>query len=363
MKKVLILTNGSQGLFNFRKELLDRLLIDGNELYISTPNDNVEIIQKLEDINCKVIVTDLDRRGINPVKDFFLILKYFLLTKKIKPDIILMYTIKPNLYGGVICRLLKIPYVTTITGIGSLFQKNNLLVKLVKKIYSFSLKKAKCVFFQNKSNLEFFKTNKMIEENYKIVNGSGVNLEKFSFEKPLEKQNEAFIFIGRIMKEKGIEEYLEVSKLIKNKYNNVEFKILGTYEENTYKEQISELEKKDIVKYLGVSKDVRKELEKVHCIINPSWHEGMSNVLLEAGAMKKFLIASDIPGCREIIINGETGFTFEKSNIEDLNNKIEKFINLTTDEYNDYIKKSYDYIKENFDRDKIIKEYLDIIYS
>ncbi|MHB9307173.1 glycosyltransferase family 4 protein [Fusobacterium polymorphum] len=363
MKKVLILTNGSQGLFNFRKELLDRLLIDGNELYISTPNDNVEIIQKLEDINCKVIVTDLDRRGINPVKDFFLILKYFLLTKKIKPDIILMYTIKPNLYGGVICRLLKIPYVTTITGIGSLFQKNNLLVKLVKKIYSFSLKKAKCVFFQNKSNLEFFKTNKMIEENYKIVNGSGVNLEKFSFEKPLEKQNEAFIFIGRIMKEKGIEEYLEVSKLIKNKYNNVEFKILGAYEENTYKEQISELEKKDIVKYLGVSKDVRKELEKVHCIINPSWHEGMSNVLLEAGAMKKFLIASDIPGCREIIINGETGFTFEKSNIEDLNNKIEKFINLTTDEYNDYIKKSYDYIKENFDRDKIIKEYLDIIYS
>ena len=363
MKKVLILTNGSQGLFNFRKELLDRLLIDGNELYISTPNDNVEIIQKLKDINCKVIVTDLDRRGINPVKDFFLILKYFLLTKKIKPDIILMYTIKPNLYGGVICRLLKIPYVTTITGIGSLFQKNNLLVKLVKKIYIFSLKKEKCVFFQNKSNLEFFKTNKMIEENYKIVNGSGVNLEKFSFEKPLEKQNEAFIFIGRIMKEKGIEEYLEVSKLIKNKYNNVEFKILGAYEENTYKEQISELEKKDIVKYLGVSKDVRKELEKVHCIINPSWHEGMSNVLLEAGAMKKFLIASDIPGCREIIINGETGFTFEKSNIEDLNNKIEKFINLTTDEYNDYIKKSYDYIKENFDRDKIIKEYLDIIYS
>ena len=259
MKKVLILTNGSQGLFNFRKELLDRLLIDGNELYISTPNDSGEIIKKLENINCKVIVTNLDRRGINPIKDFFLILKYFLLVKKIKPDVVLMYTIKPNLYGGIVCRILKIPYITTITGIGSLFQKSNMLVKLVKKIYRFSLKKAKCTFFQNKSNLEFFKANKMIEKNYKIVNGSGVNLEKFSFEKPLEKKNETFIFIGRIMQEKGIEEYLEVSKLIKNKYSNVEFKILGAYEEVIYKEQILELEKKNIVKYLGVSKDVRKE--------------------------------------------------------------------------------------------------------
>ena len=363
MKRILILTNGSQGLFNFRKELLDKLINEKNKVYISIPNDNIEIIKKVENIGCKVTLINLDRRGINPIKDFILILNYFRLIKKIKPDIVLMYTIKPNLYGGIICRLLKISYISTITGIGSLFQNKSLLTKLVKKFYRFSLKNSKCVFFQNKSNLEFFKTNRIVEENYKLVNGSGVNLEKFFSEKPLEKKNIVFLFIGRIMKEKGIEEYLEVAKLLKNKYKNIEFRILGDYEEETYKKKISELEKIEIVKYLGISNDVRKELEKVHCVISPSWHEGMSNVLLEAGAMKKFLIASDIPGCQEIIINSETGFTFKKNDVEDLKNKIEKFINLTDDEYNSYIEKSYNYIKRNFNRENIINEYLNVINS
>lgn len=363
MKKILILANASQGLFNFRKELLDKLIKEGNELYISIPNDNNEIIQKLKDIGCTIIETNLDRRGVNPIKDLLLFLKYFFLIKKRKPDIVLMYTIKPNLYGGLICRLLKVPYIVTITGIGSLFQNKNLLSELVKKIYKFSVGKAKCIFFQNNTNLEFFRISKIIKDNFRLVNGSGVNLQKFSSEKPLDKKNMIFLFVGRIMKEKGIDEYLEVAKLLKIKYENIEFKILGAYEEKAYKEKILEFEKLGIVKYLGTSNDVRKELEKVHCIINPSWHEGMSNVLLEAGAMKKFLIASNIPGCKEIVINGKTGFTFEKKDIKDLKNKIEKFINLTTEEYNNYIKKSYNYIKENFDRKNIIKEYLDIIYS
>ena len=165
------------------------------------------------------------------------------------------------------------------------------------------------------------------------------------------------------MKEKGIEEYLEVSKLLKNKYENIEFKILGAYEEEVYKEKILEFEKLGIVKYLGTSNDVRKELEKVHCIVNPSWHEGMSNVLLEAGAMKRFLIASNIPGCKEIIINNKTGFIFEKNNVEDLKNSIEKFISLSNSEYKEYINNSYEYIKNNFNRENIINEYIKVINS
>ena len=132
MKRILILTNGSQGLFNFRKELLEKLVTGGNKVYISIPNDNIETIKKIENIGCNLIITNLDRRGINPIKDFILILNYFRLIKKIKPDIVLMYTIKPNLYGGIICRVLKISYISTITGIGSLFQNKSLLTKLVK---------------------------------------------------------------------------------------------------------------------------------------------------------------------------------------------------------------------------------------
>ncbi len=186
MKRILILTNGSQGLFNFRKELLDKLINEKNKVYISIPNDNIEIIKKVENIGCKVTLINLDRRGINPIKDFILILNYFRLIKKIKPDIVLMYTIKPNLYGGIICRLLKISYISTITGIGSLFQNKSLLTKLVKKFYRFSLKNSKCVFFQNKSNLEFFKTNRIVEENYKLI-----------VEEIMEKINGCLYFSGK----------------------------------------------------------------------------------------------------------------------------------------------------------------------
>lgn len=362
MKKVLILCNSCIGLYKFRKELLERLLKEKFEIYISTPYDNLKIVKELEKINCQILETNIDRRGINPIKDLKLLFNYFKLMKKVKPNIVLTYTIKSNLYGGIVSRLLKIPYIVNITGMGTLFQNENILTKVIKIIYKFTLIKSKCVFFQNQYNLEYFKKNKLISKNYKLVNGSGVNLEKFNYE--IKKLNFPIeiLFIGRIMQEKGIEEFLEVAKKIKEKYKDkVEFNILGQYEEDKYKDIIKNLENQEIIKYLGISNDVRNELKEVHCLVNPSWHEGMSNVLLEAGAMKRFLIASDIPGCREIVINNKTGFTFAKQNIDDLENKMEQFINLSEEEYEKYINSSYKHVKDNFNRKIVIEEYLKII--
>lgn len=363
MKKVLILCNSCIGLYKFRKELIEELKNE-YEIYISTPCDDLEIINKLKEMKCNIIDTKIDRRGINPLKDFVLLLKYFILITKVKPNIVLTYTIKPNLYGSFMCRILNIPYINNVTGLGTLFQKDNFLVKIIKKIYKFSLEKSKCIFFQNQFNLDYFKSNNLISNNYKLINGSGVNLEKFNYEIKKLTIPKQILFIGRIMKEKGIEEFLTAAQRIKEKYEEkVEFKILGQYEEEKYKEIIQELEKQEIVKYLGISNDVRNELKEVHCLVNPSWHEGMSNVLLEAGAMKRFLIASDIPGCREIVINNKTGFTFEKQNINDLEKKIEEFLNLSEEKYEEYINNSYEHIKNNFDRNIVIEEYLKIINS
>ena len=205
--------------------------------------------------------------------------------------------------------------------------------------------------------------NKIVfKEQYQLVNGSGVNLEKFKLELKEKQEPLKVLFIGRIMKEKGIEEYLEVANKLKKIYTNkVIFQVLGSYEELNYKDTIERLEREEIIEYLGTSNDVRKEISEVHCLVNPSWHEGMSNVLLEAGAMKRFLIASEIPGCREIVLNNRTGFTFEKKNVNDLEEKIEKFISLSKNEYKEYIEKSYNYIKNNFSREKVIEEYLKVI--
>lgn len=362
MKKILILCNSCGGLYRFRKELLGKLLQEKYEVHVSTPYNDIEIIEKLRNMGIFLYETKINRRSMNPFRDFGLILNYIGLFFKINPNYVLTYTIKPTLYGGLIASILKIPKISTITGLGSVFQKNKYLKAIIKKFYKIVFNKQTTVFFQNKENFNLFVDSNIVSEsNCVLVNGSGVNLKEFSNEIRYPKDIYSFIFIGRIMKEKGIEEYLNTAKKIKEKYGDkVEFNILGSFEEN-YKEIIYKLMDKGVVNYLGVSKDVRKELKQVHCIINPSWHEGMSNVLLEAGAMRTFLIASNISGCKEIVIDSKTGFLFEKQNIEELEKKVEEFINLSKIDYQNYIENSYQYISDNFDRQKIVDKYLNKI--
>ncbi|MDK2840453.1 MAG: hypothetical protein PWQ83_2045 [Thermosipho sp. (in: thermotogales)] len=357
MTRILILGNAILGLYSFRYELLEKLLEKDYEVHFSVPEDkNNEKVIELINLGCKHIKTIVDSRGMNPLNDLKLTKQYKKIVKKVNPDIILSYTIKPNIYGAYVAKKYKIPIIINITGLGSSF--NNKKTKfMVKNMYKYASKRASFIFFQNQENYNYFINNKLAKkEKSKIIPGSGVNLEKFIPQKKSKDDNIIrFLFIGRIMKEKGIEEYLEAAKNIKNKYPNVEFQILGHYEEEQYK-QI--LENSTYVNYLGKSEDVRKEIKEVDCIINPSYHEGMSNVLLEGAAMEKFLIASDIPGCREIVENNYNGYTFEVKNSKDLEDKIERFIKLPKEEKQKMSKNSRKKVEKEFDRNIIIDEYL-----
>jgi len=364
MAKILILTNTIEGLYNFRYELLERLINEEFEVYFSIPESkNDTKVKKLIELGCNYIETNLDRRSTNPFKDLKLIKQYKDIIKYAKPDVILSYTIKPNIYGSYVAKKYKIPIIINITGLGSGF--NNTYTKiLVETMYKYACKNASCIFFQNEANYNYFIENKIAKKDKsKIVPGSGVNLEKF---KPMEKTKEdgivRFLFIGRIMKEKGIEEYLKAAEYITNKYSNVEFQILGPFEEEKYKEIILN-HKNSKIKYLGVSYDVRNEIKEVDCIINPTYHEGMSNVLLEGAAMVKPLMASNIPGCREIIDNGVNGYLFEPKNEKNLIDTIEKFLTLNEIEKNKMGLASRQKVERTFDRNIIIKAYLEEIYK
>lgn len=358
--KILVIANSSLILWKFRKELLEKLSENYNEIYVICPKG--EYTENLKFIGCKCLNIDISRRGTSMLEDIKLMLEYRKIVKKISPKIILTYTIKPNIYGGFVSRLQGIKLIPTITGLGTGFYRENLLSKFIIFLYKNALKNSKYVFFQNEDNKQFFLEKQIVEEKQiKIVKGSGVNLENFKYEILLKSKKIKFLFIGRIMNEKGIEEYLEVAKRISKKYSNVEFEILGQFEEESYKKIIKKYQENKFVKYLGTSKDVREQIKKVHCLINPSWHEGMSNVLLEAGAMKRFLIASEIPGCKEIVLNEQTGFTFEKKNIDELEKKVDDFINLPEKKYKEYIDKSYEHIKNNFSRKIVVDEYLKVI--
>ena len=358
------MNNSIISLINFRKELIHTLIEKNYEVYFTVPESKEnQQVKELLNMGTKYVQNSINGRSINPFFELKTLFQLKKIVQNIEPDIILSFTIKPNIYGSYVAKKYKIPIIINITGLGSGF--NNAYTKiLVEKMYKYACKNAFCIFFQNEANYNYFIENKIAKKDKsKIVPGSGVNLEKF---KPMEKTKEdgivRFLFIGRIMKEKGIEEYLKAAEYITNKYSNVEFQILGPFEEEKYKEIILN-HKNSKIKYLGVSYDVRNEIKEVDCIINPTYHEGMSNVLLEGAAMAKPLMASNIPGCREIIDNGVNGYLFEPKNEKNLIDTIEKFLTLNEIEKNKMGLASRQKVERTFDRNIIITAYLEEIYK
>ncbi|MDR0138859.1 glycosyltransferase family 4 protein [Metabacillus idriensis] len=354
--KILVLANFGMGLYNFRKELLEELIKQDNQVYISLPHD--KYVPKLEKIGCKFIDTHLERRGTNPFRDFKLLLDYVEIIKRIKPDVVLTYTIKPNVYGGIACAITKTPYITNITGLGTAVENKGLIQKITLMLYKIGLKEASCVFFQNKTNRMFFEDNKIVGSKTRLIPGSGVNIQQHKYESyPLNDEKIRFLFIGRIMKSKGIEELLEASKLVKAKYPNVQFDLIGGIEEN-YIEQIDKLESLDIIKYHGQQDDVRSFIKNSHATILPSYHEGLANVLLESASSGRPVLSSKVPGCVETFEEGLSGFGFESMNVDSLVNAIMKFINLRYDQKKEMGVSGRRKMENEFNRNIVINAYL-----
>lgn len=359
-KKILILSNHFITLYNFRKELIQRLNDDGHEVYISMPKS--EDNKFFSDMGCKIVETPVDRRGINPIKDFRLILRYIRIMKEIKPDIIFSYTIKPNIYGSIASNITRYKQVNNITGTGATFLKRNLVSEVATLLYRLSVKNSYKVFFQNTGDKDLFVKNKMVKDNYAMLPGSGVNLEQFKVSELPSDEEINFIFMGRVMELKGIDQYLETAKAIKAEYSNTNFYIAGFIEEEKYKDIIEEYNEKGIIKYIGFQKDIKSWIEKCHCTVLPSHGgEGIPNVLLESAAMGRICIASNINGSRDVIDDGITGYLFKIANAEDLIKKVKQLIGLNLE---DKIKMGLAgrvKVERQFDRQIVIDKYLEEI--
>lgn len=302
--KILIISNYANGLILFRKEVLESFVKCGYEVIVSVPED--ENCKKLKPLGVRIVPSRLERRGMNPVKDLKLLMDYLKLLKAEKPDIALTYTIKPNLYGSLACAIRKIPYLINITGLGTALENPGLLGKALLLFYKTVTKRAACVFFQNAGNQKFMQDRGIAVKNSRLLPGSGVNLEEHPFVKyPSEKDGIRILAVLRIMKDKGIEEYFEVAKAIHQKYPEVSFELVGEYEEETreqYEPVILQLEKRGILKYYGHIDNVHEVMAQSHIIVHPSYHEGLSNVCLEAAACGRPVLTTDVPGCRETVV-------------------------------------------------------------
>lgn len=350
--RILILTNNDVGLYQFRKELIKELIKE-NIVMISLPNG--ELIEQLQDMGCCFIDTPVDRRGINPVKDIKLLIQYLGMIKRQRPDLVITYTIKPNVYGGFACRLKKISYVVNITGLGTAFQESRVLRKLVTLMYRVGLKKAKTVFFENVENRQVFLEERIVRKGQCcLLNGAGVNLEHYHLAKyPEDDEITRFLFIGRVMKEKGINELLDAMQLMIQDGINCFLDVVGGCEEN-YFEILKKYEKDGWLQYHGYQKDVRIFIQKCHCFVLPSWHEGMANTNLECAAMGRPVITSNIFGCKEAVIDNISGYLTKRKDSKNLYFVMKKFVDLSYDEKKNMGYAGRIHMIKNFNKKKVV---------
>lgn len=354
--KIALIGNSDHSIYNYRLELIKRLISEGHKISVISPYGST--IEELKNLGCDFFETEVDRHGTNPIKDFKLMSQYKKYLKQIKPDYVFTYTIKPNIYGAIACRSLKIPCIANITGLGTAVENGGIMQVVTTLLYKFAFSKIQTVFFQNEDNREFFRNKNIYPKKHKQLPGSGVNLDKFKLTEYPSDETIEFVFISRLMKEKGIDQYLETAKYITEKYPNTKFHICGACEKE-YENEMENVKSNPSIIYHGMVKNVYEVIKNVHCTIHPTYYpEGLANVLLESLATGRPIITTDRAGCKEVVDDGVNGFIVKQRDTEDLIKQVEKFLALSNEERRQMGLNGRAKVEKEFDRNIVIESYL-----
>ena len=367
--KIILASNTAWYLWNFRRGLIKALIETGGDIYVLAPEDKT--VPYLDALGCKTIFVPVHGKGINPFEDLGLLFRYRKIFSEIKPDAILAFTIKPVIYAGISARLMGLPVVQTITGLGTVFIRSSWITRLAKIMYRVALRKSEKVFFQNQEDRELFENQKIVSERLtETVSGSGVDLGWFSLA-PIPKMRkqgeEIFLFIGRLLRDKGILEFVEAARLVKKTYPNINVQILGpTWWDNATAIKMKEIEQwvdEDIIEYLGETDDVRPFIRECDCVVLPSYREGIPRVLLEAAAMGRPVIAANVTGCRDVVKDQITGFLCRERDPEDLAIKMNEFICFPVLSRQEMGGRGRLRVETEFDEKNVVGRYVDIVLA
>jgi len=327
--KIIIAGITDNGIYRGRRALITRLVSEGHQVVIIAPKSN--FVDKLKELGCDFVDINIQRHGINPKEEIKVFNAYRKILKSEKPDLVFSFTIKPNLYLGISCRMMKIPYVMNITGLGEGLMHEGRTKQVLLKVYPIATKRAYCIFFQNTFNRQFFIDHKLADPKiFRMLPGSGVDIANFTpIEYPDEYDGIRFLFVSRIVKDKGIDELIAAIKVIKERHENVEFHFVGGCADE-YKESLEQWKSDGLIIYHGrVAPEEMKDYYKMtHCLIHPSYHEGMANVILESAACARPCMASNINGCKEGIDDGVTGYVFDVKSSQAIVERVESFLSL-----------------------------------
>lgn len=351
MSKILIITNHSYMLWQFRRELIERLM-EEHEVILSMPFVGHE--EDFHAMGLRCIETSFDRRSVNPRAELRLLSQYRRILKEERPDLVITYSIKPNIYAGLLCSCMNIPYFSNVQGLGTAFQRPG-LARVVSILYKQAFRKVHTVFFENEGDAATFQTKRIIPREKEVVlQGAGVNLERYAFAPYPDHAETRFLFLGRIMREKGVGELFGAMRRLHQVHGSqVRLEIVGFYEDD-YSEQIAALERDGIAVFHGFQQDPRPFYVQADCLVMPSYHEGMSNVLLEAASTGRPLITTDVPGCREAVENGVSGLLCRVMDEESLYQAMERFVSLNREQRAAMGLAGRRKMERDFDKDSVV---------
>lgn len=361
--KVVITINTSWNIYNFRKGLVDALLAEGHEVFAVAPKDDFSSL--LEGLGCTFIDVKMENKGTNPFKDYALYKRYLKIYDAIKPDVILQYTIKPNIYGTLAARSLGVPVINNVSGLGTVFLHKNPLYKVALLMYRFAFKSPKRVFFQNNDDLELFVLKGLVKrELCDVLPGSGVDLKVLNPVEFVKTKPFKFLMLSRVLFDKGVVEYIEASRILKDKGYDFKAQLAGGLDVSKMgvpKETVDSWSKEGLVDYLGELKDVRKVLSECQCAVLPSYREGTPKALLESGAMGKPIVTTDAPGCKEVVLEGYNGFACVVKSSADLAEKMEQVLLMSEEDLKIMSNNSRKFVERKFDQKIVIDKYLKVI--
>jgi glycosyltransferase involved in cell wall biosynthesis len=369
-KKILININTAWNLLNFRAGLISELIRLGYEVVAVAPRD--KYVSKLELLGCRFVHLEMDNQGTHPVRDLVLLWRYLKLLRIEKPDLCLFYTIKPNVYGSLASTFCGIPFINNVAGLGAVFIGSGWLREFVSTLYKLAFRNSSKVFFQNKDDFQLFLENKLISrQSTDVLPGSGIDLNHFSpayarldvtLNRPFK-----FLLIARMLKDKGVVEYVTAAQMLKESGIDAEFCLLGFLDvQNPAAISTNQMKKwtdQGFVKYLGSSDDVREHIAQADCIVLPSYREGAPRSLLEAAAMAKPIITTNVVGCKEVVVDGENGMLCEVKNALDLASKIKEMLLLSDDQRRLMGQRGRFKMEQKFDEQIVIQKYLKAIYQ
>jgi galacturonosyltransferase len=360
LKTVCMVANDSTFIYNLRREIIQRFMDKGYVIHLIC--QNLMHVDDLKKMGCRIHSIKVERHSVNPFNDLRLYQTYKDILKQIQPDVVFTNNVKPNVYCGKACGILHIPYIVNVCGLGTPLEKSGIMQKLLCAMYKEGVKKAFCVFFQNSENQQFFIDHNILSGRYRLLPGSGVNLQEFKVLPYPNNKSIHFMFIARIMKEKGIDQYMDAAKVISTEYPNTVFHVIGGCDDNSYLDKLEVAQKEGYIKYHGQQSNILSFLRISSCTIHPTYYpEGMSNVLLESAACGRPIITTNRSGCREIINDGINGFICKQKDSEDLVKQIKKFLSLSWEQRRKMGLLGRKKIENKFDRQLVADIYNDEI--